>query len=124
MSDAPTPARAPHTTPPDLGPHLARVLGELKSELRARFADRLDGVTLFGSRAWGRPHPGSDVDVCIVIDGLTHREHVEVVELVADLCIREAVDVSPLVWSREHMRRALSTEQRLAIDIVGKGVAL
>ena|SRR5579863_4347583 len=111
-------------TAPLLPERVVRTIAEVKQLLRARFGHRLDSITLFGSWAWGRPHGESDIDVCIVIDGLTHQEHVEVVELIVDRGILCGVDLSPLVWSRERLLLGLATEQRLMRDVVERGIAL
>ncbi len=64
------------------------------------------------------------MDLAIVVLGLTHREHVAIVELVADRAVERGVDMSPIVWSLERFERGLATEQRIVRDIVERGVAL
>lgn len=108
----------------DLPPTVAAAVAEVKQRLADRFGARLVGFTLFGSCAWGRPHAESDIDLCVVVDGLTHREHVEIIELGADRAIDLGVDLSVHAWSRERFQRELATEQRLMLDIVEKGIAL
>lgn len=97
---------------------------DLKARLRARFGDRLLRFVLFGSRAWGEPRPDSDVDVCVVIDGLTRAEYGVVCDLAGDVCVEHLVDVAPLIYSGERFREYLAMEHRLARDIVERGVPL
>jgi predicted nucleotidyltransferase len=115
---------APCVTVASLPPRIAAAIADVKSRLVDLFGARFVSVTLFGSWAWGRTHADSDVDLCIVVDGLTHREHVEIVEVVADRAIELGVDLAPIVWSRERVARGLATEQRLVRDIVQNGVVL
>jgi predicted nucleotidyltransferase len=46
------------------------LLATLLSAVRARYAERLVSVAIFGSVGRGTPRPGSDVDVLIVADDL------------------------------------------------------
>lgn len=47
--------------------NIKKLLGELKEELGRIYGTRLCGVYLYGSYARGDNHPGSDVDVMIVL---------------------------------------------------------
>lgn len=99
-------------------------VGQLKARLQARFGERLRHFVLFGSRAWGEPRPDSDVDLCIVIDDLTRREHLDVFEIAADVAAETFIDLAPLVYSTERFRRCLELEYALPEDIVERGVPL
>jgi predicted nucleotidyltransferase len=103
--------------------HRAAAL-EAKGALRARFGDRLRSTILFGSRAWGEPRGDSDVDLCVVVDGLEDAERAEVMDVVARVAVERDVPLSPLVWSAEQLERYLAIEYRLAEDITRRGVAL
>ena len=107
-----------------LPPPIAAAIAVLRCLLEARFGERLTAFRLFGSWAWGLPHAESDVDLCIVVDGLTHRQHVEIMELAADRAIERDLDLSPMVWSSERFQRGFEVEQRLVGDIVEKGLSL
>ncbi len=50
-------------------PEIARLLHELKEQLRALYGERLVKVVLFGSVARGEDTPESDVDVLVVLRG-------------------------------------------------------
>ena len=50
---------------------LQAILKELRSELEALYGRRLKGLYLFGSYARGDQDEGSDIDVGVVLAGLT-----------------------------------------------------
>ncbi len=85
-----------------LPPATANALDELCTGLRARFGGRVERLALFGSRARGEANEDSDVDVLVVIEGLTSGEGREVDALVGDLLTRHDVLLSPLLISSEH----------------------
>ncbi|MBI4952859.1 MAG: nucleotidyltransferase domain-containing protein [Myxococcales bacterium] len=80
-----------------LSPLEVQALAELRRLLAARFGDRLAGLTLFGSRARGEGHADSDLDVLVLVDGLTPVERREVLDLACDLELALRVAISPLV---------------------------
>jgi predicted nucleotidyltransferase len=82
-------------------------------------------LTLFGSRARGDAHEDSDVDVLVVVRGLTGSERVEVMDLAyaADSMDREAwVGLSPLAYSDLEVRDRRASERLLFRDIEREGV--
>jgi len=49
------------------------VLHLIRTSLRAIYGDRIERLVLFGSRARGDAHPGSDYDVAVFLEDLTDR---------------------------------------------------
>ncbi|MBI4643230.1 MAG: nucleotidyltransferase domain-containing protein [Deltaproteobacteria bacterium] len=47
------------------------LIEELKHHLQEVAGDRLQAVLVYGSRAWGEPGPDSDLDIAVLIQGLT-----------------------------------------------------
>jgi predicted nucleotidyltransferase len=109
---------------PCLPSAIASAIREAADRLRARFAERLVEVVLFGSYAWGAADEGSDVDLCIVIEGLTHTERSEAMDITAEVGIERDVLLAPLVWSSEDLRLRLVREQALAEDIQKRGARM
>jgi len=107
-----------------LSAELIEAVQDAKERLRARFGNRFRSLILFGSRAWGRPHPQSDVDLCIVIEGLTQHDRSDAIEIVAGVAVDRLAPLSPLVFGSEQLDRYLSIEYRLAEDITRRGIAL
>jgi len=102
-------------------------LDRFKQALTARFGARLRELTLFGSYARGEAHEDSDVDVLVVIDGLTEDERREVMDLAydADSADREAwVGLSPLPYSEVQVSDLRQRQRLLLRDIDQQGVRL
>ena len=99
-------------------------LEELAAWLRDRFADRLCQLALFGSRARGEGSEESDVDVLVVVRGLTSAEGREIARFRGDLLTRHGVLVSPFAVSDEHMAELRSRERRIAREIDRDAVPL
>jgi hypothetical protein len=87
---------------------------------RARFGPRLVDLRLFGSRARGEGHAESDLDLRVLIDGLTRDERREVQDLAFDVGCAAKLVLSPLAHDSRQWRQDLP----LAIAIDREGVAL
>lgn len=112
---------------PALPPPVAAALKRFKEALGARFGDRLREIVLFGSHARGQAHEDSDVDVLVVITGLTEDERRDVMELAydADAADRDAwVGLSPLPYSEIQAADMRSRERLLFRDIDREGLCL
>ena len=92
--------------------------------LQSRFGSRLADVRLFGSYARGDATEDSDVDVCVLIEDLTHREKVEAVELAAMVALPTGLTLSALVMSPPELQRLRDIEARLALDIDREGLSV
>ena len=99
-----------------LSPAEVQLLGALKSSLSATFGDRLEQLTLFGSRARGAGRDDSDLDVVVGVRGVTRHERGAILDLAADLSVEHGLVLS-LVVLREGANR-------LSDEILREGVAL
>ncbi len=99
-----------------------RAVDAFSAAVRARFGARVREVTLFGSRARGDAHAESDIDLCVVIDGLTWREARDVDGITADVLERHDVVLSPFVLSSERMTLLRARERRIADEIARDGI--
>jgi hypothetical protein len=93
--------------------------------LEERFGSRLRELVLFGSHATGEAHEDSDVDILVVIEGLTPAERGEVMDLAvwADAADREHwVGLAPLPYSELEVAEHRARERRLFRDIERVGV--
>lgn len=99
-------------------------LDALSAWLRARFGARLVELTLFGSRARGEGHEDSDLDVAVVVEGLTSAEGREIAWFCGDLLTAHNVIVSTFAVSRERMEELRRRERLIARDIARDGVPL
>lgn len=105
---------------------LAAALARLGNAVRARFGARVREVVLFGSRARGDAHEDSDVDVLVVIDDLSDRERLTVLDLAfaLDAASEEWAGFSPLVYSSEQAAAMRAGGRRLFRDIDREGLRL
>ncbi len=81
-------------------------------------------MVLFGSRARGDYSDDSDVDVAIIVRGLTRELKMRVLEEIADFEFDCLFPVSALVISEEDFRHLKMRERRIALDIEREGVLL
>jgi len=103
-------------------PRVLEAAGNLKVRVASRFGARLLELSLFGSYARGDWGPDSDVDVLVVVDGLTHGERREVSDLAEDVYFETLVRVSPLALSGDEMRTLRAREYLIASEIERDGV--
>lgn len=116
---------APRTSPP-LPAAVAAALSRFREALAALFGPRLREVVLFGSYARGEGHEDSDVDVLVVVDGLTEGERREVMDAAYDAAAvaDDWVSISPLPYSSVQAADLRRRERRLLRDVDAEGVAL
>ena len=72
--------------PEPSGHHLAGVLLQQPG---------LEQVWLFGSRAMGSHRPGSDLDLCLVGDAITHQDRLRLMHAIDELLLPWTVDRGP-----------------------------
>jgi predicted nucleotidyltransferase len=108
-----------------LDPNVASALARFRRALEGRFGGRLREVVLYGSQARGTAHQESDVDVLVVVDGLTDEENAAVARLAyfVDAEPGQAwVGIEPLAMSTAHAEDLRSRERLLMLDIEREGV--
>jgi predicted nucleotidyltransferase len=114
-------------TEPALPPAVSAALERFERALRGRFPERLRELTLFGSYARGEAHEESDVDILVVVDGLTEAERRDVFDLAhdADAADRERwTGLSPLAYSTAQAAELRARERLLFRDIDREGLPL
>ncbi len=82
-------------------PYLAMVeqqaLTMFQQELRQQFAEVIQAVLLFGSKARGDSHAESDIDVLVLITSQDWRLRKAIRGLAAEVNLRYEVDISPRI---------------------------
>lgn len=111
---------------PQLLPLVDEALGRFAAALRRRFEARLVEMRQFGSHARGTAHEESDVDVLVLIDGVTHAEADEVAGMAADagLLDEACIVLSPFVRSPQAFEELRRREVPIARNIDREGVPL
>jgi predicted nucleotidyltransferase len=103
---------------------LRPALAEYASRLRAIFGDRLSDVRLFGSFARGEAHEDSDVDVLVLIDGLTDLEIGIVAGEVAPVIVKTGLPLAPLPMSTERLAELRRGRRALALSLDEEGISV
>jgi len=94
------------------------------ARLRAIFGDRLRELRLFGSYARGEADEDSDIDVLVLIDGLTDLEIGVAAGEVAPVIIATGLPLAPLAMSTERLEGLRKAERLLARDLDEEGIPL
>ncbi len=93
----------------------------LRQKLGAIFADRLRDVVLFGSYARGEATEDSDVDVLVLVDGLTQLEMGAVATVATEHGLVHGVTIAPLPFSTQAFRALSAAGRGLATEIERDG---
>ena len=99
-------------------------LDSLQIRLKAEYGSSLEKLVLFGSRARGDYDSRSDVDVAIVVSGLTAKHKRHIYDIVAEIELEHLSPLSTIVLSLESFRELLKRERRIAVDIENEGIAI
>jgi predicted nucleotidyltransferase len=103
---------------------IRELLNELKARLTQFLESRTFRLVLFGSRARGDYDKDSDIDVAIIVDGLSQELKDRVLDLVTDLELERSKPLSPLVLGQEQFDALRGRERRIALDIVEEGIVV
>jgi predicted nucleotidyltransferase len=82
----------------------AAALDTYAASLQARFGAQLVGLWLFGSRARGDAHPGSDIDVLVVLDNPDGQALSDVRGFGFDILLTHRVFLSIRAMSRQQLQ--------------------
>lgn len=99
-------------------------LRELKESLEAFLGNRLLRMVLFGSIARGDYNEESDMDVAIIIRGLTRKLKRQILDRVVEVELKHLMPISVLILSEDEFNRLKRRERRIALDIEREGVPL
>ena len=100
------------------------ILRELKRSLENFLGDQLVSIVLFGSMARGDYHDESDMDVAVIVHGLTWKLKGKILDEVAELELEHHTPLSVLVLSEEEFSHLKKRERRIALDIENEGIPL
>jgi hypothetical protein len=100
------------------------LLTELKDGLNNLLGKRLMKLVLFGSKARGDYDAESDIDVAIIVGGLTRELKNQILDKVAEVEFKYFIPISTLILSDEEFGRLKRLERRIALDIEREGIPL
>lgn len=99
-------------------------LGELKRILENLLTPQAFKMILFGSRARGDYLDESDVDVAILVRGLTREMKNRILNRVAEIELAYLLPIAVVVFSEEEFDHLKKRERRIALDIDSEGIPL
>lgn len=99
-------------------------LDELKNKLDEFLGPETFKIILFGSRARGDYSEESDVDVAVIVRGLTRKLKNRILELIVEIELESVLPMSAIVFSEDEFVHLKKRERRIAIDIDKEGVPL
>ncbi len=100
------------------------MLIELKDTLKEFLGNRLERMILFGSRARGDYEDESDIDIAIIITGLTWALKNRILDTVAEIELKYLQPISVIVFSKVEFDRLKERERRIALDTEIEGIPL
>ena len=102
----------------------SRAVLELKDALTISLGDNLVRLVLFGSRARGDYDNESDIDIAIIVRGLSRKLKNQILNKVAEIEVKYLIPISTIVFSEQEFNRLKKRERRIAIDIEREGMPL
>jgi len=116
------------TSPPPLDSPMEKQrekqLEELKRSVENLLGPHAFRMSLFGSRARGDYIDESDVDVAILVRGLTREIKNRILDRVAEIELAYLLPIAVLVFSEEEFDHLKKRERRIALDIEREGIPL
>ncbi len=100
------------------------LLSEIKNTLEKLLGNNMTKIVLYGSRARGDYDTESDIDIAIIVRGLSRELRKQIYDIVADIEIKYLVSISTLVLSEENFAFLKNRERRIAADIEKEGIPL
>jgi predicted nucleotidyltransferase len=104
------------------GPTDVRALTYFLRAAQSMYPRRARRTCVFGSRARWQANEGSDLDACIVVDGLQTSERHQLQALAGDVLTEFDVDLGVLALSAEHWMELQSAGRRIAQEIQRDGI--
>ncbi|HYA11479.1 MAG TPA: nucleotidyltransferase domain-containing protein [Thermodesulfovibrionales bacterium] len=101
-----------------------KALTELKEGIKGLLGERMIKMVIYGSRARGDYEEESDIDIAIIVQGLTRELKGQIFNIVADIELKYLMPFSTLVLSEEQFESLRKRERRIAIDIEREGVPI
>jgi len=117
-------------------PHLTRVEAQAVQDFRARLKEilpqgALKSLILYGSRARGDAHPGSDIDLFIVYDSAHGEKKDQIWDAAGEIALaalerdgKTILDIEPFVRTEEELQQESALGVPLLQNIAREGIVL
>ena len=96
----------------------------MKDTVKVIAGENMVKLVLYGSRARGDYERESDLDVAIIVRGLTRELKKRILDAVADIEVKYLTPLSTLILSEEEFEFLKKRERRIALDIEREGIPL
>lgn len=101
-----------------------QILIEVKKVIKDIGGDSILRIVLYGSRARGDYDAISDIDVAVIVRGLTRELKTKLLDAVAEVELRYLAPLSMLVLDEKDFEFLKKRERRIALDIEKEGILL
>ena len=101
-----------------------KAIHKLKNILEKFLGDDLVVMKLYGSRVKGDFDSDSDIDIAIIVRGLTREVKNHIFKEVAEIEVEDLLPLSTLILSEDEFNRLKRKERRIVLDIESEGVTL
>ncbi len=97
---------------------------EFKRRLLAELPGQVKDIILFGSKARGDAHPGSDIDLLVIVEHQTPEVDDIISGLTADTLLEKMIDISALDFTRDEIAEWSAIGTPLMRNVADEGIVL
>jgi len=97
---------------------------EFKERLLAELPGQVKDIILFGSKARGDAHPGSDIDLLVVVDRRAPEVDDVISEITADTLLEQRIDISALDFTTDQIAELAAIGTPFIRNVADEGIVL
>lgn len=105
-------------------PEAEEVVSAFTKRVTQRFGDWITEVIFFGSRAKGRPSPGSDYDLLLVVRERDRNLIDQLYDEVVEFLLTNGVDLSLKIYTEKAFQTGLTIKNPFLCSVAEAGVEL
>ncbi len=107
-----------------LQPDELRAVEEFKRRLLAELPGQVKDIILFGSKVRGDAHPGSDIDLLVIVDRKTPEVDDVISEITADTLLEQRIDISALDFTTDQIAELTAIGTPFIRNVADEGIVL
>ena len=107
-----------------LQPDELRAVEEFKRRILAELPGQVKDIILFGSKARGDAHPGSDIDLLVIVDRRTPEVDDVISEIMADTLLEKRIDISALDFTNDQIAELAAIGTPFIRNVADEGIVL
>jgi hypothetical protein len=97
---------------------------EFKRRILAELPGQVKAIILFGSKARGDAHPGSDIDLLVIVDHRTPEVDDVISEITAETLLEQRIDISALDFTSDEIAEWAALGTPLMRNVAEEGIVL